>query len=232
MRLLVTGGSGFIGTNLMAALYLPRASPCSTWIGTRPWIPVRRQWWKEVDLMDRPALRRPLMEFKPTHIVHLAARTDTDEKVDVDAYRQNHEGTRILLEVVKDSFRSGAHRGHEHAIRVRSGLPAQARPRFQAIHRLWRIEAPHGNGHAGGGSGLRVVHHSTHHHLGGVVLALPRRHVQGDAQRPVLPSRQEAKWSVPMATWATWCGRSIACSTYRAKSWMAKCSMSAIRRST
>jgi nucleoside-diphosphate-sugar epimerase len=51
--------------------------------------------------MDVEALRLAFQEFKPTHVVHLAARTDTDEPVDVDAYRQNHAGTRILLNVIK-----------------------------------------------------------------------------------------------------------------------------------
>jgi nucleoside-diphosphate-sugar epimerase len=52
--------------------------------------------------MDQAALRAQFMAFRPTHVVHLAARTDTDEKRDVEAYRQNHEGTRLLLEVVKE----------------------------------------------------------------------------------------------------------------------------------
>jgi nucleoside-diphosphate-sugar epimerase len=51
--------------------------------------------------MDRPAVQAAFDAFKPTHVVHFAARTDTDEPTDVDAYRQNHEGTRILLDVVK-----------------------------------------------------------------------------------------------------------------------------------
>lgn len=51
--------------------------------------------------MDQASVQAAFDAFKPTHVVHLAARTDTDEPVDVDAYRQNHEGTRILLEVVK-----------------------------------------------------------------------------------------------------------------------------------
>lgn len=51
--------------------------------------------------MDRAAVQAAFDAFKPTHVVHFAARTDTDEPTDVDAYRQNHEGTRILLDVVK-----------------------------------------------------------------------------------------------------------------------------------
>jgi len=66
-----------------------------------PLDPGQNKWWKEIDLMDIPAMKAALTEFNPTHIVHLAARTDTDELVDVDAYRQNHEGTRILLDIVR-----------------------------------------------------------------------------------------------------------------------------------
>ncbi|MEZ4739050.1 MAG: NAD(P)-dependent oxidoreductase [Flavobacteriales bacterium] len=100
MRLLVTGGSGFIGTNLMA-FYIPKGIALVNLDWNPPLDPGQRPFWKEVDLMDRPAMEAALKEFAPTHIVHLAARTDTDEKVDVDAYRQNHEGTRILLELIK-----------------------------------------------------------------------------------------------------------------------------------
>jgi GlcNAc-P-P-Und epimerase len=101
MRLLVTGGSGFIGTNLMA-FHATQGIPLVNLDWNPPLDPAHRPWWREVDIMDRNALHKAFQEFDPTHVIHLAARTDTDEKVDVDAYRQNHEGTRILLEVVKE----------------------------------------------------------------------------------------------------------------------------------
>lgn len=100
MRLLVTGGSGFIGTNLMAE-FIKRDIPLINLDWNPPLEPAQRSWWREVDLMDAQALEQAFAEFRPTHVVHLAARTDTEEKTDVDAYLQNHEGTRILLEVVK-----------------------------------------------------------------------------------------------------------------------------------
>ena len=100
MRLLVTGGSGFIGTNLME-LFIPLGIPLVNVDWNPPLNKDQAPFWKEVDIMDADQLQKAFEEFRPTHVVHLAARTDTDEKVDVEAYRQNHEGTRILLEVVK-----------------------------------------------------------------------------------------------------------------------------------
>lgn len=100
MRLLVTGGSGFIGTNLVA-FYVERGVQLLNLDWNPPLDPGHQGMWRRADLMDASALDTAFRDFQPTHVVHLAARTDTDEKVDVDAYRQNHEGTRILLEVVK-----------------------------------------------------------------------------------------------------------------------------------
>ncbi|MFN6116569.1 MAG: NAD-dependent epimerase/dehydratase family protein [Flavobacteriales bacterium] len=100
MRILVTGGSGFIGTNLVT-FYRERGVALVNIDWNPPLDPEQRPFWREVDIMDRTAVEQAFKEFEPTHVIHLAARTDTDELVDVDAYRQNHEGTRILLEVVK-----------------------------------------------------------------------------------------------------------------------------------
>lgn len=109
MRILVTGGSGFIGTNLMA-LYLARGVPVLNVDWNPPLNEDQSPHWFEADIMDEGALDAAFTSFAPTHVVHLAARTDTDDQSHVDAYIQNHEGTRILLEVVK------RHPGVRHVI--------------------------------------------------------------------------------------------------------------------
>jgi len=101
MRLLVTGGSGFIGTNLMA-FYIAKGIPLVNLDWNPPLDPAHRSWWKECDIMDTERMRVLFAEFAPTHVVHLAARADTDEPNDILAYQQNHTGTERVLAVVKE----------------------------------------------------------------------------------------------------------------------------------
>jgi GlcNAc-P-P-Und epimerase len=99
MKLLVTGGSGFIGTNLIAEM--ARAGvPILNLDWNPPLDPAQAPFWQNVNLMEEETLQRAFQQFAPTHVVHLAARTDTDENEDIDAYLQNHEGTLRLLRVV------------------------------------------------------------------------------------------------------------------------------------
>lgn len=100
MRLLVTGGSGFIGTNLVQSS-LEKGVEVLNLDWNPPLKAAHRPWWREWNILDRQATDRHLADFRPTHLVHLAARTDTDVKDDLDAYRQNHEGTIMLLEAVR-----------------------------------------------------------------------------------------------------------------------------------
>jgi nucleoside-diphosphate-sugar epimerase len=102
MRLLVTGGSGFIGTNLVQSA-LDKGVEVLNLDWNPPLKAAHGPNWKEWNIMDRQATDRFLAEFKPTHVVHLAARTDTDVQDDINAYRQNHEGTSILLEALKSA---------------------------------------------------------------------------------------------------------------------------------
>ncbi|MCC7502582.1 MAG: NAD(P)-dependent oxidoreductase [Flavobacteriales bacterium] len=100
MRLLITGGSGFIGTNLVE-FYSRKGVTLLNLDWNPPLDTAQKPTWQECDIMGQASVRQHFEEFKPTHVVHLAARADTDEPHDINAYIQNHEGTRRLLEVVK-----------------------------------------------------------------------------------------------------------------------------------
>jgi GlcNAc-P-P-Und epimerase len=95
MRLLVTGGSGFIGTHVAR-----KARSCGVeWLNIDIRPPVSGESpenWRQVDIMDSERLNAAVHGFNPTHVLHLAARTDTDSDVLSD-YTVNTVGTMNVL---------------------------------------------------------------------------------------------------------------------------------------
>ena len=99
MRLLITGGSGFIGTNLVQ-FYFDKGVSLINVDWNPPLNSEQSVYWQQCNIMDRDALVNVFVEFAPTHVVHLAARTDTDEEDDIAEYLQNTEGTRNVLTAI------------------------------------------------------------------------------------------------------------------------------------
>jgi GlcNAc-P-P-Und epimerase len=91
MKVFITGGSGFIGTNLVADL-LGDAVEFLNFDRSPPLDPSHRPYWRVGNILSPPALQEALAEFQPTHLVHLAARVDTDGRTLAD-YRDNTDGT-------------------------------------------------------------------------------------------------------------------------------------------
>lgn len=99
MRVFVTGGSGFIGTNLLHELVRAECQVLN-YDRSPPLDPRMRDEWVPGDLLDRYALARALEAFQPSHVVHLAAVTDTTKGLALPDYETNTRGTQNLLDVV------------------------------------------------------------------------------------------------------------------------------------
>ena len=95
-RVLVTGGSGFIGTNLIQALTAHGVDVLNIDCEL-PRNPAQTPWWRRVDLLDAPVVGRVVREFSPEIVFHLAARTDLDETAGSEGYAANTIGVENLL---------------------------------------------------------------------------------------------------------------------------------------
>ncbi len=100
-RTLVTGGSGFVGTNLVAAL-LDSGREVTSLDVRRPLRPDHADVFLAVDIRSLDALRRAFEKVEPTEVVHLAARTCADPRGSTD-YTVNTLGTANVIRVVAES---------------------------------------------------------------------------------------------------------------------------------
>jgi nucleoside-diphosphate-sugar epimerase len=98
MKILVTGASGFIGTNLLEDLICKGYEVCNIDFN-KPKISERENLWKNVDITDFDSFEQAVLDFEPDYIVHLAARTDLDGKT-LEDYSANVVGTENLMKII------------------------------------------------------------------------------------------------------------------------------------
>lgn len=104
MRVLVTGGAGFIGSHLVDHLVAEghdvAVLDCLTYAGRRANVKVELF---ETDINDGPRVRDALAAWKPTHIAHLAAETHVCASIEYPRLfiDTNVTGTLSLLEAVR-----------------------------------------------------------------------------------------------------------------------------------
>lgn len=97
-RVLITGGSGFMGTNLVAA-YKGSGIPVTNVDIEPPQDAYARDAWVRADVTRLDELRRAFSDAAPTHVFHLAARTDLRGR-SIEDYDANVTGVANLLRVV------------------------------------------------------------------------------------------------------------------------------------
>jgi nucleoside-diphosphate-sugar epimerase len=96
MNILITGGSGFIGTNLVEH-YRGLGHAVRNIDIAPPRNPAHQGLWRQGDITRPASLEAALGGFSPQRVVHLAARTDLQEKRYLDGYDANIAGVRNVV---------------------------------------------------------------------------------------------------------------------------------------
>jgi GlcNAc-P-P-Und epimerase len=99
-RVLITGGSGFIGTNLVEH-YLRRGDNVRAIDVVAPRQSAHLPNFRAVDVRDARALQRAVGEFEPELVFHLGARTDLRGRTPAD-YAGNTDGVANMVRAVNE----------------------------------------------------------------------------------------------------------------------------------
>jgi len=94
-RVLVTGGSGFIGTNIVEH-YRASGQEVVNIDVAEPRCAEHVKAWRQIDVCDALALQQAVSDFDPDIVFHMAARTDLSGK-SLSDYRVNPLGTENVI---------------------------------------------------------------------------------------------------------------------------------------
>jgi dTDP-glucose 4,6-dehydratase len=122
MRIVVTGGAGFIGSALVRhligrtdheVLVLDKLTYAGNLASLACVQSDARYHFARADICDRPTIARIILDFDPDAIMHLAAESHVDRSIDGPAefINTNVVGTYVLLEVALAHWRKRERRG-------------------------------------------------------------------------------------------------------------------------
>ena len=100
-KILVTGGSGFIGTHLIG--HLQNAIPDVVIMNMdicRPHLESQYQLWTQTDILNYSDLESKILNFNPDYVIHLAANANIQFN-SLDDYEVNTTGTLNLIRVLE-----------------------------------------------------------------------------------------------------------------------------------
>lgn len=103
MKILITGGSGFIGTHVVGRLLDAGHNVLNVSLDA-PHEASHRPHWQGIDILNAEGLRQVMTQFAPDQVMHLAARTEMDERTTPETgFIANTQGTRNLIAAVQST---------------------------------------------------------------------------------------------------------------------------------
>ena len=102
MKVLVTGGSGFIGTNIVSLL-IEKGFDVVNYDFKKPKLDSHLKYWIDVDICEKSEISKLISKDNPDYIIHLAARTDLNEKTSLEGYNANIVGVRNIMDAAANS---------------------------------------------------------------------------------------------------------------------------------
>ncbi len=103
MNIIITGASGFIGTNLLEYYNNHTNYNVFNLDIEIPKNIEQMKYFKKVDICDFKSLKETINEIKPDYIIHLAAKTDLNEKNGLEYYNANTVGVENIVKICRKS---------------------------------------------------------------------------------------------------------------------------------